>query len=159
MPLDPTTFNSLVQIYQRELDSLIENLGKDIEILYSPTTTLPNEIFNDLVRDESIKFPSFKASSLANQPTEVENTEIIRALIKHTPKEYTQNAYTKINQPDGILRLKTYLIHLPKLQKAEYIIPHIESLPILYSRYRKLGEPIPVGLKYDRYCISFWERI
>lgn len=156
MPIDPVSFNNLVSIYAENIDSLIDNMGKDIEIFYPSTVVVNNESFNDEVRDQSIKFPSFKGSTAT---TTTEHTEIIRALIKHTPKEYVRNAYTKIDQPDGILRIKTYLTHLSKLQRAEYIIPHIESLAMLNSKYRKVGEPIPIGLKYDRYCISYWERI
>ena len=35
----------------------------------------------------------------------------------------------------------------------------VSKKEIIYTKYRLSREPIPVGLKENRYAISFWERV
>jgi len=156
MPLDPTVFQDLVDIYQGEIDSLIDNMGKPVVLYFKSTVTNVSQSVDDYVLEDEIRKPSFKLPSV-DQPIETENTVTITALIKHNPADF-QRYGLQIDDPQGIVRLKTYLTDVPNILKCEYAIVNADSRAIVENRYRLIRQPIPVGLKEDRYAISFWQR-
>ncbi len=158
MPLNPAQFENLVHIYQGEIDSLIENMGKDVEIHFKSTqVSVPQEFF-DPIRGEGTRMPDYKNTGSIAAPVETENTRTIKALIKHAPSDY-EDFGIKVDNPKGIVRLKTYLTDVPDLVRCDFIIPNISSKEIIGAKYRIIRAAVPVGLKYDRYSITFWEMI
>lgn len=155
MPLDLT---NIVKIYQNNIDDLINQLGKIVVICFEDTVSSVTDTFYDPVRGDELKQPGSKEMDISQNPSITTNSKTIKALHKYSPKEWNQVA-PHINEPSSILRLKTFLDDVPSLLRCKYIIPNSQSQNILYTKFRLIKEPIPVGLQQDRYAVSYWERI
>ncbi len=157
MPLDPAGFAAVVEIYQTEIDSLIENMGKNV-IVHMPVyvSNVSDEFYDPVTGD--IKMPDYKTESTDLSPSSSGVTVQIKALLKYNPREF-ETFGIKVNEPRGILRLKTYLTDVPNLQRCEFVVPNQNSQDVINSKYRLVRHPVPVGLQQDRYAITYWERI
>ncbi len=158
MPIDSSNFSKIVKIYQENIDSLIENMGKEVVLYFEPKITNVNDQFYDPVRGGDEKRPSYKGNSSKVSPTILQATKIIKALTKLNPSDYETFGLV-IKNPQGIVRLKTYISDVPDLKRCKYIIPNIDVKDIIGARYQLLRDPVPQGLQQDRYAISFWERV
>lgn len=150
MPFD---IQPLIPSYQDAIDNIIDQLGKYVKFIYPPTVSSITDSSQDVIRDDS-RYPDFKGEA----PTVTENSEEIKCLIKWNPKELSDYG---VNVAGGTntIRLKTYLVHAPKLYKAEFMIPNIDSEAFVNQKFKMVIAPIPVGLGEDRYCISYWKQI
>lgn len=146
----------IVKIYQENIDELIVSLGKDVVLHFEEIVENVSDGQNDHIRDGSLKYPSFKTQGPTG-PTITETTTTIKALLKFNPKDYIIPKGTQIEDMNGVVRLKTFLKEVPDLKRCKYIEVSPDSSSIVYNKYRLVREPIPVGLKYDRYAISFWK--
>lgn len=155
MALDLT---NLVPVYQQNIDALIEQLGKYVELYFEDTVSNVQPDFYDPVRGGEVKQPSFKGSDTTPSPTVSNNKVTIKALHKYAPKEWNVVA-PYVNEAASILRLKTFLTDVPNLIRAKYIVPSLGAQGIVNTRFRLLKEAIPVGLQVDRYAITYWIRI
>lgn len=144
----------LTSVYQERIDYAINNLGKDI-VLYiarDPVETEPTEEEFDPVRGQQIKHKNFKPSAFQKQYDIV----TIKALVNNDPKDF-QRFNIQISNSANVVRLKTFMQHLPNLQKCEYIL--LPNSELSYSKFKLIREPMKHGFKEERYCISYWERV
>lgn len=155
MPIDPATFTELTKIYEREIDSIIENFGKDCLFVFHETITNQNDDISDPLRDDNRR-PNYQSEN--PQPVSNRETKIIKVLTRHNPSDY-ETFGTKLRQPSDIIKIKTYVTNMPDLKRVDYIIPDINVEGYAGARYRLLREPIPRGLKNNRYAVSYWERV
>ena len=147
----------LIPIYQANIDNLIDQLGKDIEIHFKPTTTNITPEARDRVRNTS-KFPDFKAQA----PTLIQYTKIIKALVKWNVLNKSRDLEhfgLRVDHNRHIVRLKSFLTDVPDLKRAEFIIPNVAVEQLIGIRFKLLRDPLPIGLGVDRYAVSFWEAI
>jgi hypothetical protein len=158
MPIDDASMSDIVAIFQTEIDGLLHSLGKPITMYFHQQVTNVNNEFYDPVRGRETKEPSYKASNSSSAPVVTETTKTINALIRNNPTDY-QRFGLKINENNGIVRLKTYLSDVPDLKRCDYIVINTKELDIAEAKYRLAREPIPTGLQQNRYAISYWERI
>jgi hypothetical protein len=156
MPLSNAAMSSLRQVYNTEIDALINQLGKDCLLYFEDTIVFSDTAFSDDIRPGAIRKPVAKSPSSA--PLVTNNTRTVRALIQYNPSDF-KHFDLKVDKPEGIVRLKTFLTDVPDILKCKYMIPSINSKNYVEARYRLLREPIPKGLQLDRYAVSFWERI
>lgn len=154
----PLNINKLKEIYQSHINWLIDNAGKPVILYFQETVTNVDETFDDFMRDGNIRKPLYKGDNTIPAPTIVENTKTITALIEYNPKDF-QDYGPKVNDPKSIVRLKTYLKDVPDILRCEYMTPSAETIDILHKHYRLLREPIPFGLREEKYAISYWNRI
>jgi len=155
MSITSQEFQDAISVYKEGMDSLIENIGKNIRLVFIQEITAEvSQDFDDEVRGGQIRKPLYKD----NAPTKTETYELIKGLIQYDPNDY-KNYDLRINNSSNILRLKTYINNTPSLLKCDYIIPNFDISGYLYAKYSLLREPIPVGLGQDIYTISFWERV
>lgn len=157
MPIDPDSFNEIVQIYQTEIDSLIDNMGKYVTLYFASTVQNVNPQFHDPVRGRDVRKPAFKSAPGEPAPTVTEHTKTIKALIRIDPLDY--RTWAKIDEAQSIVRLKTFLTDVPDLQRCDHIIVNVPERNIIEAKYRLMREPIPTGLKHNRYAVTFWERV
>lgn len=158
MPIDPTVLGDLVNIYQAEIDGLINSLGKNVTLYFKPTISAVNDQFFDVVRPGDELKPEYKGTASSPEPIKTDNIKVIKALLKWSTRN---NENYSVNQeiPRGTLRLKTFLSDVPDLQRCEYIIPNSDSTGIILAKYKLSKQPQPVGLQKDRYAITYWELI
>jgi hypothetical protein len=161
--------NELVTIYQENIDALVNQLGKNILIEFDPIITdCPNcEIDNIRQRSRGIykiggpvpfsrgqQCPYCKGNG---QLTETPQ-KCIKALIKWNPKELDDYGIS-VADDKAKVRVKTFLTDFDDLVRARTIIVDYDQRSVTHLRARRIGGINPIGLREDRYCISYWELI
>lgn len=149
-------YSNAINIFQDGIDSLIDNLGKNVTLVFRDTTTNVNTSFNDPIRNKTIRMPDFKKSPSVSAPTRSENTKVIKALISYNPKDF-KNFGLNLNENDVIVRLKTYLTILPDLVHCDYMIPSSDVQDALLHKFKLIRAPVPRGLGEDRYAYTYWK--
>lgn len=159
--------DELITIYQERIDALVNQLGKHVLLEFTPTRTPCTNCYYDTIRKRSNgvyrpggprpfergrKCPYCKGRGFL----ETQVTECIHALLKWNPHE-AEDFGISVSDHKGVVRLKTYLTHMASLMRTETAIVNYDIRDIIKMRVRKVKGPIPVGLREDRYCISFWE--
>lgn len=158
---------ALIAIYQSRIDALINQLGKNVYLEFDPIRTPCSNCTFDTIRKRSTgiykaggprpfargrRCPYCKGRGFL----ETAVNKCIKCLIKWNPAE-ARNFGIAISQYNGIVRLKTYLTLADDLSRARTIIVNHDIVDQMKLRVKLIQGPIPVGLREDRYCISFWE--
>ena len=86
----------------------------------------------------------------------VETTEDIKLRVYWTAKDFRTIADLVV--PDGGMMTIGYATDLPKIRSCEYITPNTENEAYLGSRFVRSGNPIPWGIKKDRYFVCVWKQ-
>ncbi len=169
--LDPTASiqisDELIGIYQSRIDALINQLGKNILLEFAKIKVqCPNCEFDTMRgRSTGIWIPGGPRPFArgrrcpwckGNGFEERDNNKCIKALLKWTPRDAVNYGITLSDHKD-VVRIKTFLTELDDLVRAETVIANHDIADIAGLRVKLLRSPIPVGLREDRYCISFWE--
>jgi len=171
--LDPTSAiqikDSLITTYQSYIDSLVNQLGKNVYLEFDPIRDVcPNCEYDTLRKrstgiykpggprpfDRGRKCPYCKGHGFI----ETAVNKCIKCLLKWNPKD-AANYGISVSQTKGIVRLKTYLTEADDLSRAKTVIVNHDIVSQMKLRVRLIMGPIPVGLREDRYCISFWELV
>lgn len=159
--------DDLIQIYQDRIDSLINQLGKNVLLEFDPIIEpCPNCLF-DIVENRStgiyrvggpISFSRGQKCSYCKGQGFLERKveKCIKCLIKWNPKEL-KNYGISVQKNSGAVRLKAFLTDAPDIVKAKTAIVDYDIEKIFKLRVRLIKGPTPVGLREDRYCVSFWE--
>lgn len=172
-PLDPLASiqisDELIGIYQSRIDALINQLGKNILLEFEKIKVPCPNCFFDTMRNRSNgifrpggprpfargrRCPWCKGNGFE----ESDNNKCIKALLKWNPKEAANYGLT-LSDSRGVVRIKTFLTEFDDLKRAITVIANHDMGSIAKLRVKLLKGPIPVGLREDRYCISFWELI
>jgi hypothetical protein len=169
--LDPSAAiqitDELIGIYQSRIDSLINQLGKSVLLEYTPIReTCPNCTY-DVQRQRSTgiyipggprpfargrKCPYCKGRGSLETPVQ----KCIRCLIKWNPTD-AEDYGISISGRKDIVRFKTYLYNFDDLVRAKHAISNYDIASTSKLRVKMITEPVLVGLRESRYCISFWE--
>lgn len=170
-PLDPLASiqisNELIGIYQSRIDALINQLGKNIILEFEKIKVrCPNCKFDTMRgRSTGIHIPGGPRPFArgrrcpwckGNGFEEVDNNKCIKALLKWNPKDAINYGITLSDHKD-VVRIKTFLTELDDLVRSKTVVANADITNIAILRVKLLQSPIPVGLREDRYCISFWE--
>ncbi|KKL76317.1 hypothetical protein LCGC14_2046110 [marine sediment metagenome] len=171
--LDPSASiqitDALIGVYQSRIDAVINQLGKSVLLEYTPISTpCPNCKF-DVLRKRSTgiyipggprpfargrRCPYCKSRGF----TETAVEKCIRCLIRWNPKDAIDYGIS-VSRSKNVVRFKTYLYNFDELVRAKYAISNYAIMDVVKLRVRRIKEPVLVGLREDRYCISFWETI
>ena len=159
--------NSLIRTYQSRIDALINQLGKNVYLEFDPIRESCPNCEYDSIRKRSTgvyksggprpfvrgrKCPYCKGRGVTETPV----NKCIKCLIKWNPND-AENFGIAVSQAKGIVRLKTYLTEADDLSRAKTVIVNYDIVDQMKLKVRLIQGPIPVGLREDRYCISFWE--
>ncbi len=161
--------STVIDIFEREVDALIRDLGKKIKLIYKPTIIdCPNCIFDLIGRKSANRFQSGGPQPFSDGArcpycrgtgkTEQENSEIILGLVDWKPRDY-QDFGISVQNSNAIVGIKTLATDAVKIQRATEAIVDYAISDIIKLRCRKLRDPMTTGLKNSRYAISFWQRI
>lgn len=159
--------DSLIRVYQNNIDALINQLGKDVHLVFDPTRTECPNCFYDPIRRRSTGRPKSggprpfrlgrpcpycKGRGFIEEP----NEKCIKCLIKWNPKDLQDYDITLRDEVD-VVRFKTYLTNYDDIVRADEALSNVAQSSQFRVRVKKIKGPVPVGLREDRYCISFWE--
>ncbi len=89
---------------------------------------------------------------------ETQETRCIKGLIKWNPRDF-KNYGISLSNHTSIVRVKTFLTEADDIKRAKTAIIDCDQRNIITARSKLIRGPVPVGLREDRYCISFWELI
>lgn len=148
--------SGIPKIYREQIDNVLNTLGKNVKIVYQPTVTSVNTSFNDPIRNRDTRKPSYKTTNSAPAPAVTENSDTIKALINWNPKDFEDYGIS-VEAGDTIVRLKTYITDLHKLNRADYIIPNVDVEPAHQQKFTMIRQPTPRGLGLDRYVYTYWK--
>ncbi|MFA5759937.1 MAG: hypothetical protein WC942_11355 [Clostridia bacterium] len=143
----------VVPIYQTEIDNLINQLGKKVELYFTSSVSNVSSDNYDSIRGANTRKPDYKTTV-----EKVGIVQVIKGLIKYNPSSY-ELADARVQQNKNIVRIKTFLVYLPDLLKCDYIIPNIDSAGYVRNKFKLVKGPVPIGLGEDRYCLSYWELV
>lgn len=161
--------DELIGVYQENIDALINQLGKNVYLEFDPAKTIcPNCEYDPInKRSRNIyktggpqpfssgrRCPYCKGVGFTSQPV----VECIKSLIKWNPRDAKKYGIA-VREGTSIVRLKTYLTHAPSMIRANAALVNVEISDELSLRVKLIRKPIPVGLREDRYCVSFWELV
>lgn len=88
-------------------------------------------------------------------------TEEIPCLVNSTPSNYKDLPIPdNLKVPGGVISLKTYLEHLPKLKRMAYMIVHTEIENMVVMKYELLGEALDTNnIAKNCFCNVLLKRI
>ncbi len=171
--LDPTASiqigQDLIEIYQSRIDALINQLGINIHLEFDPIVAPCDNCGFDAVKGRSTgvykpggpmpfsggrKCPKCKGEGV----TKTANTQCIKCLVKWNPQDYRQFGIAVGNEK-ALVRTKGLLADAPAIMRASTAVMNADIEDQIVLRVRRLRGPIPVGLREDRYAITFWELI
>jgi len=171
--LDPTAViqikSSLITTYQQHIDALINQLGKNVLLEFDPIRSPCPNCTYDTQRKRSTgiyipggprpfkrkrKCPWCKGRGLL----ETAVNKCIKCLVQWNPEDAEKYGIS-VEKQKGIVRLKTFLTEADDLRRARTVLSNYDIAAQMQLRVKLVAGPIPVGLREDRYCISFWELI
>jgi len=169
--LDPTASiqikTELIEIYQSRIDALINQLGKNVYLEFDPVKSPCPNCEYDTLRNRSTgiykaggprpfgrgrKCPYCKGRGFTETPV----NKCIKCLTKWNPRDASDYGIS-VSHRKGVVRLKTYLTEADDLARAKTVVVNHDIVDQMKLKVRLIQGPIPVGLRDDRYCISFWE--
>lgn len=161
--------DDLISIYQSRIDALINQLGKNIILQFKPSRTICPNCLPDLIKNKSsgryrtggpIPFgdgqrcPYCKAIGFLETPV----TRCIKCLIKWRPRDAI-NYGISLSDVQDVVRFKTFFTEADDMIRAESAISDEQVSNVLPLHVKLIRGPIPVGLRDQRYCISFWQLV
>lgn len=129
------------------------SIDKKEEIVYNPENNFPDRnSINDHMRGGGNR----------NRGTvtikEVEILTDIKLKVYWDNKEWIRLS-DNIVVPDASIQTIFFMSDLPKILRARYLIAHKDIKNYKESRFERVGEHIPLGLRQNKYAACFWKRV
>jgi len=168
----------LIDTYQEGIDSIIEQLGKEVIIVKNPIVgDCPNCGYDKRRKRSNGRyntnnpnpegalnkpFVNGQRCPVCNGRGTINSTDqqvIIKATIKWDPKElYTLENGDTVKFSEDICKIKTYATHFDDIKKAEeFLVAYdeaVEGSP-KHIKCKLFKGPTPRGLKYSRYTVAY----
>lgn len=152
---------SVFEKYYDVIDSTFSIFGVDCKLVF--TETVEEDTANDNVPlDPSINSRRKNSDQWRQNGTnlkQVEKMEDIRLKVYWDSKSFIKPTNSpNIVLPDNSIQTIFFLSDLQKINRAKHLIVHNGIMNIQEMRFKKIGEPFPMGLRQNRYAGCFWER-
>ncbi len=160
---------NVVATYNDVADALINDLGVDCTLLYPPLRAeCPNCYSRTIGIGSSanvyrpggpIFFQQGRPCPLCNGKgfKLTENTEVVRMRVYWRKKDWVDIGF-QVDIPGNVMQTIFFLSDLPKIMKAQQIIPNRNLQGFITARFDRASQPFPHGFLQDRYAIIFWNR-
>jgi hypothetical protein len=161
--------SGIINQYQEVVDAIINDLGKDITLVYPPKQVACTNCVADTIGNKpgshyitGMPIPTFKTVGCeqcgGTGYRAQEATEVIRANLYWAPKDFIK-LIPGVDIPNGAVAMRSFLHQLPKLERCDTILAHNGLVGYGMIRLRRTKDYIPQGLGIDRYVWTFWTRI
>jgi len=128
------------------------SIEKKEVIIKTPDNNLPNiNTINDHRRGGGDRNRGTKTIK------EVEVLTDIKLKVYWDAKQFIRIAPNLV-VPDAEIQTISFMSDLPKFQRAKALIVHKGIKDYKEMRFVRIGDPIPMGLKQNRYLGCFWKR-
>lgn len=159
----------LVDIFQGRIDAMINQLGKNVTLIFDADREVcPNCEFDPIRKRSSGRPKAGGPRPFIRGRTcpyckgkgfvESQNQKCIKALTRWNPKDAIQYGIS-VRRNKDIVRLKTFTSDYDDLIRAKYALANADIASVDRFMVRLKQAPVVTGLRESRYCISFWERV
>ena len=158
MPIDIP--DSVFNKYYDVVDSTFNIFGVTCELVYIEKFEEISSTFDNIPENRSINSHRRPQPQYIREDKvirEVEKTEDIKLKVYWDSKSWTKIGGDMII-PDGSIQTIFYATDLDQIMRAKELIVHKDISTLREIRFKKHGEPFPMGLKQKRYFGCFWER-
>jgi hypothetical protein len=135
------------------IDCQLVSIEKKEQIIYNPNNNLPinNSINNHRKSDGNI--------NIGNKTIiETEVLTDIRLKVYWDDKQFIGIA-GDIVIPAGAVQTIGFMTDLPVILKSKQLIIHKDIKQYKELRFERFSEPVPMGLKHNRYFSCVWKRV
>ena len=152
--------DSVFTKYYDVVDSTFNIFGVTCQLVYIEKVEEISVSYNNIPENRSINShrrpqPQYKRENKVIR--EVEKTEDIKIKVYWDSKSWTKVGGDMVI-PDGSIQIIFFATDLDKIMRGKELIVHKDIKELREMRFKKFGEPFPMGLKHDRYFGCFWER-
>ena len=163
-----TITDKIRNIASDAIDDLIDQLGKDCELIYpSLKTDCPNCIYDPITNRSTGRYKSggprpFPHGTICpvcrgNGQIESTHTDTVRLLCQWNPKNFYVGPGA-ITIPYGSVLTKGYMTDLPKILQSKRMIIQIPIHPYIRATFDLWSAPIDAGnIIQGRYFIAVWK--
>ena len=156
-------------IISSAFDDIITELGKICRVYYTPKIILCVNCIFDSVNHRSTglylsggpyPFPVGSPCPVCfGRGTITEEAyDDVNLLIQEDVKQFQKIG--NLDFPNGSIQTKGLVADLPKIQRCDHMLKHVNLSDVLPQKYKLLGEPIcPGNIIQSRYFICLWERV
>ncbi len=149
--------DDLVDTVRGGITDMINYLGYDCKLFYPGvfakcpnclTDATGHKSFNKFRNGGPVYFPDNTICPVCQGVGNIGTAtyEVIKLALEIFPQNYREFAQPEqINLTAGTLDVLGFYADMPKMQRADYIIPFININPNNQNRYRLLGDPLPNG--------------
>lgn len=170
---DPTASiqipTKVIDLYQNRIDALLNQVGKNVILQFDQIASPCINCIFDSIRKRSSgryktggplpfnygrKCPYCKGRGVLEEVAEL----CIRCLISWNPSEVS-NFGISVSKGSEIVKLKALIDDASHIKRANIALIDRQVMDLVKYRAKLIKGPYPLGLREDKYCISFWETI
>tara|TARA_Y100000004_G_scaffold189627_1_gene245551 strand:+ start:393 stop:875 length:483 start_codon:yes stop_codon:yes gene_type:complete len=158
MPI--TIPDSVFDKYFDVVDSTFNIFGVTCQLVYIEKVEEISSVYDNIPDNRSVNAHRRSQPLYTRQDKvikEVEKTEDIKLKVYWDSKSWTKVGAEMVI-PDNSVQTIFFASDLDKIMRAKELIVHKEIKDLIEMRFKKFGEPFPMGLKQNRYYGCFWER-
>jgi hypothetical protein len=174
MPSIFTLTDDEVQIMADAIDTLMENTGKNCQLIYQGRRTPCNNCnlaqtsggtlrsLNTYKAGGPRPFPNGSVCPVCQGTAYLalpERTENIRLLLRWNPANFMMLPGTTLEVPYSVVESEGYITDWPKVQQARVMIIELPIAPYIKARFELSGEPTDVNSIKQGYTFTcHWKR-
>jgi len=152
---------SVFQKYYDVIDSTFTIFGVDCQLVYTETVEEISNSFDNIPQNNSVNAHRKSQNQYKRDDKtikEVERFESIRLKVYWDRKQWQFVGANNMVIPDNSIQTIFFATDLQKIMSAKELIVHDKIRDLKEMRFKKFGEPFPMGLRQNRYFGCFWER-
>ena len=162
-----TLNDSLFEIYRAGIDALIDQIGKNVKLVYPPKlTACANCYYDSIGRKSANVYRSGGPAPFVNGALcpvcmgqgkiESSYTETIKMLVNLTPSNY-ETYDLSLRTGRSVASTKCHASDLPKIKRCIEAILDSDNEAFVRQRAILSSTPILSGLKDSVYCTAYWD--
>ena len=151
---------SVFDKYYDVVDSTFTIFGVTCQLVYIETVEEIVNTYDNIPSNRSINAHRRPQDQYRRQDKvikEVEKLEDIKIKVYWDSKSWIKVGGDMVI-PDNSIQTIFYATDLDKIMRAKELIVHKDIKDLKEMRFKKFGEPFPLGLRQTRYFGCFWER-
>ena len=145
--------------YYDVVDSTFTIFGVTCQLVYVEKVEEIVNTYDNIPSNKSINSHRRRQEQYVRQNKvirEVEKIEDIKLKVYWDSKSWIKVGGDMVI-PDNSIQIIFYATDLDKIMRAKELIVHKDIKDLREMRFKKFGEPFPLGLKQSRYFGCFWE--